>query len=349
MQIRLYRLLLHFYPARYRSTFAQEMADVFQLARQRAWSRGVTYGMAFCLRELGGLALGVMHAWARQSDAPAQPAAQLTPAFDGVPTFYTCEDYSPRRSALIQGGVLSLAFFSAVTAAFEYGVNHRVFYMPAGAARDTGQSQVIQTGETGFLAFGKSMVPSGDGALVLVLGKHPALTAIDIRPAARNISEAWSNLVWFLRVRPGIRLLAPGAFQAAAPARDREDFAAIYFRAMPVVAALDADHDQVISASEIANAPAVLRSLDKNHDGKLTAEECGGSVPPGSDAAATGRAKLAFMRFHPVLAALDSDHDGEISAKEIENAPAALKTLDRNHDGKLTLEDILPKAGVKVQ
>ena len=349
MLVWFYRLLLRFYPARYRSTFGSEMADVFELAKARAWSRGVTYGMAFCVREFAGLALGAVHAWARQSKDPAQPAPSLTPAFDGVPTFYTCEDYSPRRSALIQGGILSLAFFSAVTAAFEYGVNHRVFYMPAGAARDTGQSQVIETGEAGFVAFGKSMVSSDDGALVLVLGKHPALTAIDIGPAARNISEAWSNLVWFLRVRPDIRLLAPGPFQAAAPARDREDFAAVYFRAMPVVAALDADHDGVISAAEIANAPAVLRSLDKNHDGKLTAEECGGSVVPGSDPQATKRAKLAYMHFHPVLAALDADHDGEISAKEIENAPAALKTLDQNHDGKLTLDEILPKAGVMVR
>ena len=32
---------------------------------------------------------------------------------------------------------------------------------------------------------------------------------------------------------------------------------------------LDADHDLVISAAEIADAPAALRSLDRNHDGKF--------------------------------------------------------------------------------
>ena len=45
----------------------------------------------------------------------------------------------------------------------------------------------------------------------------------------------------------------------------------------PVLAALDANHDQVISAAEIANAPIALRALDQDHDGKLTAYECGQS------------------------------------------------------------------------
>ena len=41
----------------------------------------------------------------------------------------------------------------------------------------------------------------------------------------------------------------------------------------PVLAALDADHDGVISDREIRNAPAALRSLDKDRDGRLTASE----------------------------------------------------------------------------
>jgi hypothetical protein len=41
----------------------------------------------------------------------------------------------------------------------------------------------------------------------------------------------------------------------------------------PVVQALDANHDGVIDASEIANAPAALKTLDKNGDGKLTRDE----------------------------------------------------------------------------
>jgi Ca2+-binding EF-hand superfamily protein len=351
MLLRLYCLFLRLYPAGYRAIFGLEMAGVFERADADAWSQGAVRGAIFCVREITGLAFGILRARTRRSEFLEHPATAMAPAVDGVPLFYTCDDYSPRRSALFQGGILSLAFFSLVTAAFEYGVNHRTFRFAAGAAGDTSQSQVIETGDSGFLAFGKSMVSSGDGALVLVLGKQPAIGAIDVQLGAGTWRQAWSNLVWVLKVRPRLRFVAAAAFQshAGVPASDPVDFAAVYFRAMPVVAALDADHDQVISAAEIANASTVLRSLDSNHDGRLTAEECGGSVVPGSDAESTRRAKLAYMSFHPLLAALDADHDGEISAREIENASAALKTLDRNHDGKLTPDEILPNPGVPIQ
>jgi hypothetical protein len=41
----------------------------------------------------------------------------------------------------------------------------------------------------------------------------------------------------------------------------------------PVIMALDVNHDGVIDAQEIANAPAELLTLDKNGDGKLTRDE----------------------------------------------------------------------------
>ena len=117
-----------------------------------------------------------------------------------------------------------------------------------------------------------------------------------------------------------------------------------YFRIMPVLGALDADHDGIISPFEIAHAAAALRTLDKNRDGKLSAEECGLNVPDSfqSDPRLVNRIRLEFMRFHPVLAALDTDHDGEISAREIENAPKALRILDHNGDGSITEDEVLP-------
>ena len=42
---------------------------------------------------------------------------------------------------------------------------------------------------------------------------------------------------------------------------------------MPIIEALDADHDGVISAEELKNASAALLALDKNKDGKLTEDE----------------------------------------------------------------------------
>lgn len=60
----------------------------------------------------------------------------------------------------------------------------------------------------------------------------------------------------------------PGGRQPGGPDGPR-------FRPMPnpVVAALDADSDGVISAEEIKNASAALAKLDKNKDGKLTDDE----------------------------------------------------------------------------
>jgi Ca2+-binding EF-hand superfamily protein len=112
-----------------------------------------------------------------------------------------------------------------------------------------------------------------------------------------------------------------------------------YFGMILVLSALDADQDNVVSAAEIENAPAALWRLDTNHDGKLSAEECGLKPDPNVD---LGRARLTFMRVHPVLAALDANHDGEISSDEIRNASAALRRLDANGDGKLVERELLP-------
>ncbi|MGH7969197.1 MAG: EF-hand domain-containing protein, partial [Limisphaerales bacterium] len=51
-------------------------------------------------------------------------------------------------------------------------------------------------------------------------------------------------------------------------------------RPPPLIAALDANHDGVIDADEIANAPAALKTLDKNGDGKLTMDELMPPRPP---------------------------------------------------------------------
>jgi len=41
----------------------------------------------------------------------------------------------------------------------------------------------------------------------------------------------------------------------------------------PIVVSLDANHDRVISAEEMQNAPQTLKSLDRNGDGQLTPDE----------------------------------------------------------------------------
>jgi hypothetical protein len=48
----------------------------------------------------------------------------------------------------------------------------------------------------------------------------------------------------------------------------------------PLFMALDVNHDGVIDADEIANAPAALKMLDANGDGKLTRDELRPRRPP---------------------------------------------------------------------
>ena len=46
-----------------------------------------------------------------------------------------------------------------------------------------------------------------------------------------------------------------------------------------IIGAIDANHDGVIDADEIANASAALKALDKNGDGVLTPDEFVGKPP----------------------------------------------------------------------
>ena len=111
----------------------------------------------------------------------------------------------------------------------------------------------------------------------------------------------------------------------------------------PIVAALDANHDGIIDASEIANASNALKSLDNNGEGKLTIEELmgprpggDGNGPPPDEQGARPRPPLPL-----VFQALDTNHDGVIDASEIANASNALKSLDKNGDGQLTLLELM--------
>ena len=56
----------------------------------------------------------------------------------------------------------------------------------------------------------------------------------------------------------------------------------------PIIAALDANHDGVIDADEIANASSALKTLDKNGDGKLTPDELRPEHPAGGRGGAGG-------------------------------------------------------------
>jgi hypothetical protein len=117
-----------------------------------------------------------------------------------------------------------------------------------------------------------------------------------------------------------------------------------------IVKALDADGDGILSATEIANAPAVLAGLDKNGDGKLTWDEYmgpppNGRGPRGEGAGADGRPGPGADGRRPpiprIVRALDINTDGIIDAQEIKNAAESLKKLDDRGDGQLTPDEYL--------
>jgi collagen type III alpha len=140
-------------------------------------------------------------------------------------------------------------------------------------------------------------------------------------------------------------------------------------RPLPAIfVALDTNHDGVIDADEIANAPAALKTLDKKGDGQLTLDEImgprphrgmgpgqgpdggpppeaangGTNGPDGNGMPPQGGPGWGMRRpLPPIFQALDTNHDGVISADEIANASAALKTLDKNGDGKLNLFEVM--------
>ena len=105
---------------------------------------------------------------------------------------------------------------------------------------------------------------------------------------------------------------------------------------LPIVQALDVNHDGVIDSNEIANASAELLTLDKNGDGQLTPDEYLPPLPPDAPTDAP-RPPLP-----PIVRALDANGDGVIDANEIANAPAALRSLDKNGDGQLTRDEYCP-------
>ena len=124
---------------------------------------------------------------------------------------------------------------------------------------------------------------------------------------------------------------------------------------MPVLAALDADKDGVISKSEINNAAAALRKLDKNGDGELDAEEMRPSRPEGGRSRGGapeggpgggpggergGRSAGAGGMMDRIMSQ-DKNQDGKLSKDEVDERMLPMfDRLDANSDGSIDKSEI---------
>jgi hypothetical protein len=142
---------------------------------------------------------------------------------------------------------------------------------------------------------------------------------------------------------------------------------------LPVIAALDADRDGVLSESEIANAAVALKKLDRNKDGRIDREEMrppGGPGPrgagsrgagprdQGAERAGTGRKPVGddqprgTMRFGQSapgdgkamlnwLMGQDKNQNGLLESDEIpERMSRMMERGDQDGDGKLSRQEI---------
>jgi len=118
-----------------------------------------------------------------------------------------------------------------------------------------------------------------------------------------------------------------------------------------IFAALDLDHNGVISASELANAPTALRALDLDGDGTLTAAELRHFERhrPTATANTGPRREPKAANISPgfLLAfTLDANHDGIIQPMEIANSASSLGGLDLDGDGQITVSELRPARGL---
>src|ERR1041385_4389979 len=80
--LRIYRCLLHLYPAGHREQFADEMTAVFTAVQEDAARKGIAARAIFCARETKGLVIGALQQHARRLIGtgawPALPPRRVT-------------------------------------------------------------------------------------------------------------------------------------------------------------------------------------------------------------------------------------------------------------------------------
>jgi len=167
---------------------------------------------------------------------------------------------------------------------------------------------------------------------ILFLQALPAgYRSFNVSPATQTNQSAETPIRSLLMIAVSLTLLFPtfGNSQSVTP---EQRLQAMQERMKRLQNTIDTDHDNILSASEIANVPVALRKLDGNGDGQLSPSESHGSA----------FAAFEKIRLNLVFNFIDDDADITISADEIKAAPEKLRQLDENNDWKLSEDELTP-------
>ena len=254
----LYVWLLRIHPRRFRERFAEEMLWIFD---QAAGPRSVIRLFAD-----GVLSLGrqwMLRDDFRKAEAPVH-------AYDGVPMFYTSDDFFPGTGALIQGAILSVVVFAGICFALSHSGTRRILHLPDLTTRNPGNPASSRQGTSESLAslFGTqtSKYPADIIMATLDTDHDGVITQEELSNSENSLSELMNSSAT-------LKVLL-----------DREDLVVVKEVPSPadhaglIMAKLDKNGDGVISQSERSTPfgrwlQDLLDNADRDQDGLVTAEE----------------------------------------------------------------------------
>lgn len=332
-----YLWLLRLHPRRFRERFAAEMLWIFDEERRPA-------------ALLADAVVSAIRQWCFRVDAPGTEAVPAGGS-GRIPTFYSAPAGGPRPAALAEGAVAAVLVMAIML--FLMGRGGQGVHFSIG-------SRVPRAGLFGFQPSEGGAAPDAEvavkapreiptrGYLFNYFQVLRVLSAIDTDHDLVISDEEMANAPAALRKLDANRdgRLTPEECGFGGPLRGPT--ADELFEEMM---AFDRNHDGKLEKGELPERlRPMLARAEHDPDGKVSAAdvrrlaEREGASPTRFDAdpAFTRKARIWFMRVHPVLAALDTDRNGEISGVEIATAAAALRAMDWNHDGVLTGEELLP-------
>jgi hypothetical protein len=258
----LYLAVLRLHPRGFRARFGEEMSAAFDEA-SRAGNAGPL--LADGLRSL-------LRQWILRPAIPALAAPRVSA---DAPMFYSLDGDTPSRSALWSGGFVAVAVFAAMIVAMGLSTRRGGWADRLMGSHNVSRSHLLgvrsaATAESDLATKVEVKREPEDPELPPYFRRMPVLMALD-----RN-RDGVISMVEIEDAAAALRTLdkdGDGKLSAAECGARSAGLAARFMRIHPVLAAIDVNEDGEISAAEIRNAPAALRTLDRNHDGMLTLDE----------------------------------------------------------------------------